>query len=59
MPQVTHRKTKETEVHGYIMEEVEVDEYLGDLVSNDGRNTKNIESRVSRGLEIALKTNNQ
>ena len=34
------------------MEEVESNEYLGDIVANNGKNMKNIENRVSKGLGI-------
>ena len=34
------------------MEEVSSDEYLGDIISNNGKNTKNIQSRVAKGLGI-------
>ena len=34
------------------MEEVEEDEYLGDVISIDGKNKKNIKKRLSRGLGI-------
>ena len=39
-------------VHGTVMEEVVEDEYLGDVISIDGRNKKNIKKRLSRGLGI-------
>ena len=34
------------------METVEEDTYLGDVISGDGRNTKNINSRISKGIGI-------
>ena len=34
------------------IEEVASDEYLGDIISNNGKNTKNIQSRVANGLGI-------
>ena len=34
------------------MEEKEQEKYLGDVVSNDGRNIKNIKARVSKGKGI-------
>ena len=37
------------EVHGTKMPEVTSDTYLGDIISGDGSNRLNIESRVSRG----------
>ena len=39
-------------VHGTIMESVQQDMYLGDLISCDGKNKKNIEKRISKGLGI-------
>ena len=36
-------------VHGTIMPEVNSDTYLGDVISGDGTNRLNIESRVSKG----------
>ena len=32
------------------METVEEDKYLGDIISSDGRNTKNIADRISKGI---------
>ena len=40
------------QVHGCPMKEVKNDTYLGDIISSDGKNTLNIESRVSKGLGI-------
>ena len=34
------------------MEKVSSDTYLGDIVSSDGKNRLNIESRVAKGLGI-------
>ena len=39
-------------VHGTVMENVTEDVYLGDVISNDGKNKKNIEKRISKGLGI-------
>ena len=39
-------------VHGTVMEEVEYDEYLGDVISNDGKNKMNLRKRISRGMGI-------
>ena len=36
-------------IHGTVMPEVPRDTYLGDIISGDGTNKANIESRVSRG----------
>ena len=42
----------ELKVPGTIIESVEEDTYLGDLISGDGKNKKNIEKRISKGLGI-------
>ena len=34
------------------MEDVQEDMYLGDLISSDGKNKKNVEKRISKGLGI-------
>ena len=39
-------------VHGSIIQEVTEDTYLGDILSCDGKNTKNISERISKGLGI-------
>ena len=39
-------------VHGSIMPEVTEELYLGDMISSDGKNTKNVRNRVSKGLGI-------
>ena len=39
-------------VHGTRMEQVKDDKYLGDILSVDGKNTKNIKERVSKGVGI-------
>ena len=39
-------------VHGTVMECVQEDMYLGDLISSDGKNKKNIDKRISKGLGI-------
>ena len=38
------------QVHGTNMSHVTEDTYLGDVISNDGRNTKNINNRIGKGL---------
>ena len=45
-------KCQELKVHGYPMEMVQKDEYLGDMIAANGRNTVNIEKRVSKGMGI-------
>ena len=39
-------------VHGTAIEEVTHDEYLGDILSNDGKNSLNIKKRISRGVGL-------
>ena len=45
-------------VHGTVMENVTEDVYLGDVISNDGKNKKNIEKRISKGLGIITQITN-
>ena len=40
------------EVHGTPMERVSEDTYLGDIISEDGKNSKNIRSRIAKGVGI-------
>ena len=40
------------QVHGTLMEVVKNDTYLGDILTNDGKNKLNIEARVAKGLGI-------
>ena len=42
----------ELQVHGTKMEQVSEDTYLGDIISEDGKNTKNIRNRISKGVGI-------
>ena len=42
-------------VHDTVMEDVSHDTYLGDIISGDGRNTRNIKKRVCKGLGIITK----
>ena len=39
-------------VHGFEMETVKYDTYLGDIISHDGKNKLNIKSRAAKGLGI-------
>ena len=39
-------------VHGTVMKEIKDDRYLGDIISSDGKNTKNIKDRISKGVGI-------
>ena len=39
-------------VHGTVMPNVSEETYLGDILSNDGKNSKNIENRISKGIGI-------
>ena len=41
------------QVHGTEMESVSHDTYLGDILSSDGKNTRNIKKRVARGIGIS------
>ena len=43
---------QDLKVHGYPTEKVRNDVYLGDIISNDGTNTANIEARVAKGMGI-------
>ena len=45
-------RCSDLKVHGTPMEAVEHDTYLGDIISNDGKNKLNIEKRISKGLGI-------
>ena len=40
------------QVHGTDMPEVNEETYLGDVLSSDGKNSKNIKSRISKGIGI-------
>ena len=40
------------QVHGTPMVEVDQDTYLGDIVSGDGKNSKNVKQRVGKGVGI-------
>ena len=37
-------------IHGYRMEKVHSDTYLGDILSSDGKNKLNIKDRVGKGV---------
>ena len=43
---------QDLKVHGCPMKSVESDEYLGDILATNGKNTKNIQSRVAKGMGI-------
>ena len=45
----------ELQVHGTKMQQVSEETYLGDILSEDGRNTKNFKQRISKGLGIITK----
>ena len=47
-----HERCQSLSVHGTEMMEFTEDTYLGDIISNDGKNSKNIKSRVAKGLGI-------
>ena len=38
-----------------MMEEKEIERYLGDIISKDGRNLKNFKARVNKGIGIVKK----
>ena len=40
------------EVHGTVMTNVTEETYLGDTLSSDGKNSKNIAKRISKGIGI-------
>ena len=46
------------QVHGTKMKQVTEETYLGDIISEDGRNTKNVKQRISKGLGIITKIMN-
>ena len=39
-------------VHGTSMNEVSEEQYLGDIISSDGKNSKNIKNRISKGVGL-------
>ena len=39
-------------IHGTLIHEVTEELYLDDLISSDGKNTKNIKNRISKGIGI-------
>ena len=39
-------------IHGYNMEKVSSDKYLGDILSSDGRNSINMKERIGKGIGI-------
>ena len=45
----------ELRVHGYPMEKVVSDKYLGDIISSDGSNTENLRNRISIGNGVIAK----
>ena len=44
-------------VHDTLMSSVEEHKYLGDVISADGKNTKNVASRISKGIGIITQIN--
>ena len=42
----------ELKIHGYKMEKVTSDKYLGDILSSDGKNIVNLKDRIGKGLGI-------
>ena len=47
-----NKKCPDLQVHGSKMEKVSDDTYLGDVISEDGKNSKNVKIRISKGLGI-------
>ena len=45
-----HKMCSVLKVHGTEMESVQYDTYLGDIISTDGRNTRNVQSRIGKGI---------
>ena len=45
-------------VHGWPMEMVKSDTYLGDVISSDGSNTENVKKRISKGKGILAQIRN-
>ena len=53
MPQDSHyHLCPELQIHGSKMVEVNEDIYLGDIISSDWKNDKNIKTRVSEGIAL-------
>ena len=46
---------KDTFAGELMMEEKDEEKYLGDVISNDGRNIKNIKARIAKGKGIVTK----
>ena len=46
---------KDVQVGDHLMEEKEEEKYLGDVISTDGRNIKNIKARIAKGKGIVSK----
>ena len=53
-----HEMCPVLKVHDTVMESVEYDDYLGDVISGDGRNTRTIKKRVSKGMGIISQITN-
>ena len=47
-----HEMCPTLKVHGTVMQEVKEETYLGDIISCDGKNSKNIQNRISKGVGI-------
>ena len=47
-----HQSCPTLKVHGTIMPDVTEETYLGDILSSDGKNSKNIQNRISKGLGV-------
>ena len=47
-----NRLCPELQVHGTVMPQISEEKYLGDIISEDGKNFKNIQSRLGKGIGI-------
>ena len=50
-----NRSCPDLQVHGTKMERVSEETYLGEIISDDGKNTKNIKNRINKGYGIITK----
>ena len=53
-----HQQCHTLKVHGTVMKEVTEETYLGDIISSDGKNTKNLKNRISKGVGIITQIHN-
>ena len=43
---------RELKVHDSVMTDAEEIEYLGEIISSDGKNTKNVKTKISKGMGL-------